>query len=218
LRFLGLAIFGQHGLAIVVARLPSIDTIDENISHAGYVPDGLLPRRGRRLRFVQPLGELSTTQLFFHHGAIELPDHLGFGRLNHHLRRVAMPLREIAVAVTPVCPRDELPAPGLLQPPTAGAFVNLRPLVFRHHPLHLGKQFPLRGIAKGILQKHPLYVQLLELLDQQPLMSVVASQTIRRQNHDRIKRAPLGAVAEPIQRRPVQSHATDSFIYILMLR
>jgi hypothetical protein len=182
------------------------------------MPNGLLPRRGWRLRFVQPLGELATTQLFLHYRSIELPHDFGFGRFKHDLGWVAVTLGEIAVAVTPVCPGDELPAPGLLQPPAAGAFVNLRPLVFRHHPLHLGKQLPLRSIAKGILQKHPLDVELLELLDQQPLMSVVASQTIWGQNHDRIKLAPLGAVSEPVQRRPVQSHATDSFIYILVLR
>jgi len=44
--------------------------------------------------------------------------------------------------------------------------MNLRAFVFRHHPLHLGEQFPLRRIAKGILQKNPLHLQFLKLFDQ----------------------------------------------------
>ena len=42
-RFVGFAIFGQHGLAIVVARLPGLDMIGQDVSHRRRLPDPVFP-------------------------------------------------------------------------------------------------------------------------------------------------------------------------------
>jgi len=63
-----------------------------------------------------------------------------------------------------------------------------------------------------------LGVELLELLDEQPLMSIVARQPIRREHNDGIEFAASGAVAQSIQRGAIESRATDSFIEEFMFR
>jgi hypothetical protein len=45
--------------------------------------------------------------------------------------------------------------------------------------LHLGQQFALGTLTERILQKESRRVQLLELLDEEPLMGRVPGQTIR---------------------------------------
>jgi hypothetical protein len=85
-----------------------------------------------------------------------------------------MPFGEIPIAITTIGPGDELAAAGLCQSPPPRAFENLGALLFSDHPLPLGQQFALRRIAEGVLQKDQWRVLLLEFLDQQPLMRLVA--------------------------------------------
>ncbi len=208
---------GQDGLAIIVARLPRRDPIDQQVPDCGRLPDLVFAGGGRHLGLSQPFRELPTTELFFHEGLIELPHHGRFRWFNHHLGGTAVALGQRAVPVTPLRPGPELAAPGLLQPSSSGAFVNLGALILGHQALQLGEQFALGRIAKGVLQKDPLQAQLLELLKQEPLRGRVAGPPIRRQDYHRIKFPPLGTVAESIQRRPVEPCAADPFLYILML-
>ena len=93
----------------------------------------------RRFGGVQAFGDLTTTQLFFHQRAIDVPDDGCFNRVDHHLWRAAVTFWQIAVAVTRVRPRHELAVPGFLQTSAPGAFGNLGTLVLRDHPLHLGQ-------------------------------------------------------------------------------
>jgi len=177
--FLRLAILRDYGLPIVVTRLPGIDTIRQDISDRGRLPDLVLARGRWRFGGVQTFGDLPTTQLFFHQRAIDVPHDFGCHGVEHHLRRATVTFREIAVAVTPVSPRDECAVPGFLQTSATGAFGNLGTLVLGDHPLHLGQSFALRSVAERILAKDQRRIHLLELLDQEPLMRIVPSQPIR---------------------------------------
>src|SRR5215831_3929599 len=102
--------------------------------------------------------------------------------------------------------------PSFLQPPATCTFGNLSPLVLGDHPLHLCEQFTLRGIAEWVLKKDQLCIEFLELLDEKPLMRIVAREPIRRENYDGIEFAVLRAVAQSIQRRSIESRAADVFI------
>jgi hypothetical protein len=88
--FLPLAILRDHGLPIVVTRLPSIDAIGEDVSDRRRMPNVVLARWGPRVSGVQPLGDLTTAQLFFHQRAIDVSDDGGFHGFDHDLRRIAM--------------------------------------------------------------------------------------------------------------------------------
>jgi hypothetical protein len=56
LRFVLLAIFGQHGLAIIVARLSHIDPIRQNVVHCTGVPHLIFSRRRGCMGLVESLG------------------------------------------------------------------------------------------------------------------------------------------------------------------
>ena len=100
----------------------------------------------------------------------------------------------------------------------AHSFGDLSAFVFGDHALHLREQFALRGIAEWVLEKDQLGVELLELLNEQPLMGIVARQTIRREHDYGVEFAAPGAVTQSIQRGAIESRATDSFIEKFMFR
>jgi hypothetical protein len=83
--------------------------------------------------------------------------------------------------------------------------------------LHLGQESPLRRIAKGILQKDQLCLELLKLLDQQPLMGVIASQPIGGQEDDGIELAAAGRIAQAVQGGAIKPCAAEALIDIFML-
>jgi hypothetical protein len=155
-----LTILGEHGLPIIVTCLTGIDAISQDIADCRGLPDRVLARGRRCFGGVQAFGDLTATQLFFHQGAIDVPNDGCFDGVDHHLRRAAVTFRQIVVAVTRVRPRDELAMPGFLQTSAPSAFGNLGALVLSNHPLHLRQQFALRTIAEGILEKDPDYSDL----------------------------------------------------------
>src|SRR5262249_45482771 len=128
-----------------------------------------------------------------------------------------MPFRQISVAVAGISPWHEFAATRFLQSSTSCTLKDLSALVFGDHPLHLCKQLTLRRIAEGISQKNHLHIELLELLDEQPLMGIFARETVRFQNDDGIEFAALCATSQPIQCRTVEPRAAKTIIEELML-
>jgi hypothetical protein len=46
--------------------------------------------------------------------------------------------------------------------------------------LHLREEFSLRCITEGVLKKDQMCIELLELLDEQPLMGIFAGESVWR--------------------------------------
>jgi hypothetical protein len=106
-----LAIRRDDWLPRVVTRLPSRDAIGPDVSDRRRVPDVVLARWCPRVSGVQPFGDLTTAQVFFHHRAREVSYDGSFQGLAHDLRRIAVTFRSIAVALTTVRPRDAFAIP-----------------------------------------------------------------------------------------------------------
>jgi hypothetical protein len=93
-----------------------------------------------------------------------------------------------------VRPGEVLALPRFLEPPPACALQNLGPLVVSDHSLHLGEELALGRIAKGVVEKYPLHVELLKLLNEQPLIGIVAGEPIRGQDDHGVEFAAAGTV------------------------
>jgi len=88
-----LTISGESKLAIVVARVPGIDAVGQDMPDRGWLPDVVLARRGGDMRLVQVLGNPAATQALFDQQPIERADDLGLSRLDHDLRRGIVPFQ-----------------------------------------------------------------------------------------------------------------------------
>ena len=107
--------------------------------------------------------------------------------------------------------------PGFFQTSAPGAFGNLGALVLRDHPLHLGQEFALRTIPERMLEKDQRRVQLLKLLDQEPLMRIMPGESVWRYDHHGIELPTPGGITQPVEGRAIEPGAADTIIDILML-
>src|SRR5262249_52692456 len=103
-------------LAIIVARVPGIDAVGQDVPDRCWLPDLVLARGGGDMGLVQALGNLAATQVLFDQQPIDRADDLGLSRLDHDLRRGIVPFREIAIAIAVIRPWYIFAAPGFLQP------------------------------------------------------------------------------------------------------
>jgi hypothetical protein len=113
-RLVLLTISGESKLAIIVARVPGIDAVSQDIPDRCWLPDLVLARRGRNMSLIQAFGNLATTQVVFDQQPIDVADDLGLPRLDHDLRRGIVPFREIAIAIAVIRPRHIFAAPRFL--------------------------------------------------------------------------------------------------------
>jgi hypothetical protein len=93
LRFIFLTIPGESRLAIVVARVPGIGAVGQDVPDRCWLPDLVLARRGWNMRLVQTLRNLATTQVVFDQQPIDVADDLGLPRRDHDMRRGIVPSR-----------------------------------------------------------------------------------------------------------------------------
>ncbi len=93
------------------------------------------------------------------------------------------------------------------------AFRDLDAFVFGDRSLDLGEQARLRIIGEGLVEKDHLDAEALELFENQDLIGVLPREAIRTQDQDGRERSGLGAVAQPVEARPVQTRAAVSVVH-----
>jgi hypothetical protein len=128
---------------------------------------------------VQAFGHLSAAQMLFNQQTIDAPHHVRFHRFNHHLGGTAVAFRPVTVPGVALRPGPIFPAPGFLQTSAARTCEHLGAFRLGHHPLQLGEQFALGGIAKRVVQNDHGHVKFRQLLDQEPLMGLLTGESIR---------------------------------------
>jgi len=214
LGFVLLPILWHARLTVVVAGLPCLVLVRQEVANGRGLPDLMLARRGREVGLVQAFGDLPTTEVLFDSQAREVSDHLRFLQVNHDLGKAAVAFGQIVIPIAPGGPREKCAPPGFLQAASARAFEHLGALICGHHPLHLGQQLALRRVAKGMLQKNQWDVELLKRFNEEPLMGIIAGEPIGRQDDHRIAFSPLRRITEPIEPGPIEPCAAEAFIEI----
>jgi hypothetical protein len=149
-----LAILRDARLPIVIAGLPSIDLIRQDMPDRRGLPDLVMPRRGGELGLIEAFRHLPAPQLLFDQQAINASHDLRLLQVDHHLRQTPVALRDIAIPIAAIGPGQTFSPPGFLQATPPGALEDLGAFIFGDHPLHLGQQFALRRIAEGVLEEN----------------------------------------------------------------
>jgi hypothetical protein len=91
------------------------------------------------------------------------------------------------IAVWWSSPRQQLPCPILHEAPTAHPVGNQGALVFRHGPADLQQQPIVRIITHRAVEELNLNTALLQFLEQQHLVDIIASYSIRFGNQNYVK-------------------------------
>jgi hypothetical protein len=81
----------------------------------------------------------------------------------------------------------------------------------------LGQEFALWTIPERMLEKDQRRVQLLTLLDQEPLMRIMPGESVWRYEHHGSELPTPGGITQPVEGRAIEPGAADTIIAILML-
>ena len=122
---------------------------------------------------------------------------------NHALRHLGR--AHYPVAVRGIVEGQHLPTFHLVQASAARALQNLGPLVLGNHALPPHQQQVLGFLADGPLQEVHLDTSLTQLLQDNLLVDVVASQSVGGVHQHHVEQAVSGRVPQRIQAGPVQA-------------
>jgi hypothetical protein len=89
---------------------------------------------------------------------------------------------------------------------------NEGPFIFGHGPADLEQQLIMGVITHRPIQKLHLAPMLGEFFEEHHLMDIVARQSIWGGEEDPLERAQGGAIAQPVQTRPIELGATIAII------
>ena len=163
-------------------------------------------------RFGQTQRDLPHAEVFVDVPAEDLPHDLRLGLRHLDLGRDAVTPWNPPVAVGDLPPAHfTLSCPKELA--STVAFRDLDAFVFGNRALDLGKQARLRIIGQGLVEKDHPDVEALELFENQNLIGVLAREAIRTQHQRRLECPGLGAVAQPVEARPVEARTAVSVIH-----
>ncbi len=199
-----------------VAHAPSVDFA--RVDGVGHYPaqgggaprlptpgsrDAHLPQMPRDAEEARPRLEV---------GREDLRDHRRLRLVKPHPCRVAGSVGIHPQTVGGVRPRQQKPRLVLGEPAPAHPLREQRPLVLGHGPSDLQKE-----LVVGLRTHRPLHelhpaAALLELLDQDHLVDVVARQTVRRGHHDDLELPHARLVAQGVQSGPPQRRATVAIV------
>src|SRR5262249_21739712 len=122
------------------------------------------------------------------------------------------PLPDVAVTVRATRQHVHAPPLGRMALATPAALEDLGPLVLGHHALHLQQQVIFGGASEFAIEEDQFYAAALELVHQQNLIRVFASQTIGRVNVEAIDGTIGRRIPQLLQRWAHQRTTTVAFV------
>ena len=129
----------------------------------------------------------------------EITDHRRLRLVQPHAGRIPRAIRVEPIAVGRSCPGQQGAGAQLAQAAAAHALGNQRALILGHGTPDLQQQLIVRVTAHRPVEELHLRPMLLQLLDQEHLMNVVASQAVRRGDQDAIQPGTRRCVAQAVQ-------------------
>jgi hypothetical protein len=163
--------------------------------------------------FVEPLDNLANRHTLLDQPSKHLSHQEGLILVDNQITGYSVPLGNVAISVR--CPASKPVAlTSLLELSTAKALADHGSLVFSHSPLDLKKQLVLWIIRDRPVEKDDLTANLVKFLEQQYLVGILASETVRAQNRHDINGARLHCVAQRVQAWSIQPRARVSLVHI----
>jgi hypothetical protein len=149
----------------------------------------------------------------------DLPYNVGFDRVNPHPARISGPFRIQDISVRRSGPRQQAPSSEFGLPPTPHSIGNQATLIFSYRSANL-KQKLVMGIVflHWAFQKLNVTTQFFHFLDQQDLMNVFTSQSIRRGYQNQFEGCHTGSISQSIQARTIELGPRVTIVPIYVLR
>jgi putative transposase len=191
----------------------------QNAPNRGWIPAFTSSRR-RDLLFVQLFDNPVHRDRGFRVSipGKDLPNNGRFDRVNPYLTRISGALRVQDISVRRSGPRQKAPGSKFGLPPTPHSLSNQVAFIFSHRSTDL-KQELVVGIIllHWAFQKLDLTTQFFHFLDQQNLMYIFTSQSIRCGYQDQFESGHTGSISQPIQAWPIELGTRVTIVAIHML-
>jgi hypothetical protein len=142
----------------------------------------------------------------------DLSDNLGFDRFQAHPAGVTWPFRVEDVAIRRHRPGQQQATAQLGLPASPHPFGNEVALVLSNRAANVQQQLVVGVLTHRSFQKLNPAAHLLQVVHQQHLMNVIASQAIRRGYQNQLKSGHCRMVAQPVQAGPVELGPTVAII------
>ncbi len=220
LRPRGAAADGEQGGAAPRGGMAA-DAVGEDLADIGGVGQHAAQGRGVPGRASPGRGDAQPGQALPHgqdRGALvgepgeQVAHHRRLRLLHPHPSRIAWPLGVEPVAIGRPRPRQQGAGAQLAQAAAAHALGDQGALVLGHGAADLQQQLVVRVAAHRPVEEHHLRPVLLQLLDQERLVHVVARQPVRLGDQDAVEPGARGGVAQAVQARAPQAGAAVAVV------
>jgi hypothetical protein len=172
---------------------PGVGLIVEDAVHDGRLPR-MSPRAWPPGTFVEPLDDLTDRHPFLHQPGEDLTYQNGLVFVDHEITWHAVTLGDVAISIRRLA-AEPVALASFLKLATSEPLADDGALVLGHGPLDLQKQLILRVVRDRPMEEDDLTAGLAEFLEEQDLIGVLASETVRTQDCDDIDRAQLRCVS-----------------------
>ena len=141
----------------------------------------------------------------------------GRDRIDLETMRVSRMFRIEQVPIRSTAPGKELPAPQLCKPSSSHPVGNQLPFILGDSTSHLEQELVMRVVTHGTVNKDDLTATLMQFLDQEDLMDVLAGKSVGCRQENDFEGSEEGMVAQPIKTRTIECGAAVPVVAIDML-
>jgi len=163
---------------------------------------------------VQSLDDRAQRKLLVQKPVEDLSHHLRLVQEDLVTRRLRVRLAYVAVTVGSARKRADDAATSLVQLPSPRTLEDLRALVLGDHALHLYQQLVLGAAARRTVEEDHRDAVPRELLEQEHLIGILASESIRAVHVEQIQSALGGAVSQLLQRGSHESRSAVPLVHV----
>ena len=199
-----------RGLRLSEAGSSLVRRIAQHRPHHRALPASGSARRN--LLFVQQARDRADAEPLHGVAFVDRSDNLRF-RLDHRvIRGRLIALADIAIAVWRAAQDTDLAFARTVAFAATRSLENLRPLVFGDHTLKLQQQVVFRRRCTWRIDEKDLDAGARELFDQQNLISILAAQSIGREDEDGVDLTFSGEIAHALEAGADQACATITLV------
>jgi hypothetical protein len=204
----------RHSLVAVVAGASFVGWIRQHAADACDRP-GLVAGRARNPVLVEAPTDAPHGTAACHEVVEDAPNHDGLRLVDLQVAGACWPSGYTPEAIGDQAVHD-LPGPRPKEPPPTVAFRYLRALIFCDHPLNLDQQGRLRVIVeRGSIQVENPDAVPGQLVRDQDLVGIAASETVWREAPDLFEQAGFGGVTERVETGTVEPGPGVAIVCVL---
>jgi hypothetical protein len=165
---------------------------------------------------VQPLQDLTDGRPLLGEPAVDHADQVGLGFVNDEMAQDTVLTADITVSIGRAA-GDDLTGTRPLQLAATEAFSQDGALIFGDRALDLEQELIVGIVGNGMVQEHDGAPDPAELLQQENLIGILASQAVGAQHANDFHGTIACGIAQAVQSRPIQAGAAEPLVPVDMI-